>query len=403
MTVKIKPSILSGEVKAPPSKSMAHRLLICAGLSDGYSIIKNIAYSEDVLATIDCLEASGASVTRGADFIRIKGASPLKSKGGRYFCRESGSTLRFFLPLAMLSECESIFSGSERLMERPMSVYKKIAEQRGLFYEKSSDGLLCVRGKLKAGTYKVSADISSQFISGLLFALPLCDGDSEIILEGKIESRSYIDLTLEAMKMFGVSASWRDDSLYIRGGQSYKCTELNVEGDYSNAAFFEAFNLVGGDVTVKGLREDTGQGDKVYKSLFSLLKAGKPTLDIRNCPDLAPILMALAAELNGAVLEGTARLRIKESDRGLVMKRELSKFGAEIELSDNKIVINKSGLSAPSELLYSHNDHRVVMSLAVLCSKYGGEIKGAEAVKKSYPDFFVHTAKLGMEAIINDD
>lgn len=402
MTVKIKPSLISGEVTAPPSKSMTHRFLICAGLSEGESLISNISYSEDILATLDCLEKMGAEITRGKDFVKIRGVLPEKFSGADYFCRESGSTLRFLLPLALLSDKESTFSGSVRLMERPMSVYEAIAREKGIFY-KNTDGVLRVRGKLTSGLYKVAADVSSQFISGLLFALVLCEGDSEILLEGKIESRSYIDMTLEAMNMFGAEAFWKGNSLIIKGGQCYKSADFAVEGDCSNAAFLDAFNLIGGNVSVKGLRGDTLQGDAVYKEYFSLLENGRPTLDVSNCPDLAPVLMSLAAELNGAVLKGTARLRIKESDRGAVMKQELSKLGADIEVLEDEIIINKTTLKAPEEPFDSHNDHRVAMSLAVLCSKYGGIIEGAEAVRKSYPDFFECAATIGMETEKYDD
>ena len=403
MTVKIKPSKVCGRVKAPSSKSMSHRLLICAGLSEGESYIKNIAYSEDILATLDCLAEMGAEITKGADFIKIKGTLPSENSFCEYYCRESGSTLRFFVPLAMLSENESTFTGSERLMERPLSVYERIARENGLYY-KNEGGILRVKGKLTSGCYSVAADISSQFISGMLFALPLCEGDSEIHLEGTVSSRSYIDMTLEAMEMFGVKASWKDgNTLFISGGQSYQGKNLTVEGDYSNAAFLDAFNLMGGKVDVEGLREDTLQGDEIYRKYFSLLKEGNPVLDIENCPDLAPILMTLAAELNGARLTGTARLRIKESDRGAVMKQELSKFGADIEVYDDEIIINKTILTSSEEPLDSHNDHRVVMSLAVLCSKYGGEIRDAQAVRKSYPDFFERAVELGLEAETDDD
>ena len=397
MKVKISPSLISGEVTAPPSKSMSHRFLICAGLSEGESLISNISYSEDILATLDCLEKMGAEITRGTDFVKIRGVLPEKSEGADYFCRESGSTLRFLLPLALLSDKESTFRGSGRLMERPMSAYEAIAKEKDFFYE-NTDGVLRVRGKLSSGLYKVAADVSSQFISGLLFALPMCEGDSEILPEGNIESRSYIDMTLEVMKIFGVEASWKADRLTIKGGQRYKSAFLTVEGDYSNAAFLDAFNLVGGNVTVKGLRADTLQGDAIYREYFSLLENGRPTLDVSNCPDLAPVLMCLAAEHSGAILRGTARLRIKESDRGTVMKQELSKLGADIEVREDEIIINETTLKAPTELFDSHNDHRVVMSLAVLCSKYGGMIEGAEAVRKSFPDFFIRTAEIGMEA-----
>ncbi len=397
MTIEITPSQLKGEVTAPPSKSMAHRLLICAALSKGESTISNIAYSEDILATLDCIKAMGVAVREKDNTITLCGVSPFTVAECTYNCRESGSTLRFFIPVSMLSEKKSLFTGYGRLPERPMEVYEKIADEKGIYYSKTSDGI-CIGGTLSAGRYTVRGDISSQFVSGLLFALPLCDGDSEITLTGKVESRSYIDMTLSAMMTFGVKAEWKDENtLLIKGGQIYKGCNVSVEGDWSNAAFIDAFNLVGGNVAVKGLCENSLQGDSVYKEYFALLKEGAPTLDLSNCPDLAPVIMSLACELNGAVLKGTKRLKLKESDRGAVMAQELSKFGADIDLYEDEIVIHKKELIAPEAVLFGHNDHRVVMSLCVLLSKYGGEIDGAEAVKKSYPDFFEIIGSLGAE------
>lgn len=397
MKVKIIPSKAEGTVNAPSSKSMGHRLLICAGLCEGESLIENVNYSEDILATLDCLESMGAVILKNENSVKIKGVSPFEAESCVYHCRESGSTLRFFIPLAMLNASENLFTGYGRLMERPMTVYEKITAEKKITYIKNSDGIT-VGGVLPSGRYTVSADISSQFISGLLFALPLCSGESEIELTGTIESRSYIDMTIDAMKSFGVEVQWKNENtLFIKGNQKYVSQNLTVEGDYSNAAFPDAFNYVGGNVAVTGLNKNSLQGDKIYKKYFELLKHGRPTLDIRNCPDLAPILMSLACELNGANLMGTKRLKIKESDRGEVMKQELTKFGADIDVYEDEIIINKSQLTKPSQTLLSHNDHRVVMSLAVLCSKYGGEIEGAEAVKKSYPDFFQKTKFLGLE------
>lgn len=403
MTVNIRPSKLRGKVTAPSSKSMGHRLLICAGLSEGKSEIKNILYSEDILATLDCLKAMGAEIQTDGDTVTVVGTLPQRSVGGEFRCRESGSTLRFFIPLAMLSSGESLFTGYGRLMERPMSVYERVAEERNISYTKTPDGIK-VGGTLTAGKFTVAGDISSQFISGLLFALPLCQGDSEIRLTGNIESRSYIDMTMQAMSLFGVTAQWENDNtLYIKGNQSYKSRSVTVEGDCSNAAFLDAFNLLGGDTQVLGLGESTLQGDSIYKEYFDLLLQGTPTLDIGNCPDLAPVLMTLAAANNGCKLINTARLKIKESDRGAVMAGELSKFGAHIEVYDNEIVVNKAELYTPKDDLYCHNDHRVVMSLAVLASVYGGRLKGAEAVKKSFPDFFHKVKALGMEVETDDN
>lgn len=403
MKIKINPCVLRGTVKAPPSKSMAHRLLICSGLSVGESIIDNISYSQDILATIDCLNKMGACTSKDESRVWVMGTSPLEAESDLYPCRESGSTLRFFIPLSMLSEKDNLFTGYGRLMARPMSVYEKIAKERGIPYKNSKDGIT-VGGVLHGGLYTIDADVSSQFISGLLFALPFCRCDSEIVLKGKISSKSYIDMTIEALSVFGVMAGWKNDNtLFIKGNQKYRCCDVTVEGDYSNAAFLDAFNYVGSDITVEGLTDDTLQGDRVYKEYFRMLKEGVPALDITDCPDLAPILMTLACEMNGATLTGTHRLKIKESDRGQVMKAELSKFGAEIEVYDDEIKIDKSTLHAPGEILSSHNDHRVVMSLAVLCSKYGGEIENAEAVSKSYPDFFEKTKALGLEMETDDD
>ena len=394
MKIKISPSFLRGKITAPPSKSMCHRLLICAGLSVGESLISNVSYSEDILATLDCLGAMGAEIFKGEDFVKIKGTLPQR---GAFMCRESGSTLRFFIPIAMLSEGESAFTGYGRLMERPMEIYESIAREKNLTYIKDEKGIT-VGGRLTAGDYTVPANVSSQFISGLLFARPLCEGDSRIILTGEIESRSYIDMTLRAMELFGVSAVWQEENIiYIRGNQLYKADNLTVEGDCSNAAFLDAFNLVAGDVTVEGLSSDTLQGDMIYKEYFSLLRQGTPTLDIKNCPDLAPILMTVAAAKNGCRLTNTARLKIKESDRGTVMAQELSKFGAAVRVYDNEIVIDKAELYSPKDDLYCHNDHRVVMALAVLCALYGGTLEGAQAVSKSYPDFFDKVKSLGLE------
>ena len=401
MTVNIKPSCLKGQVTAPPSKSMSHRLLICAGLSEGESEIKNIAFSEDVLATIDCLEAMGAEIKISGDSVTVKGTLPKKE--ATYHCRESGSTLRFFIPLAMLGEGTSLFKGYGRLMERPMQVYETIASERGIPYEKDSEGISVGSG-LASGRYVLPGNVSSQFVSGLLFALPLCQGDSEIELTDNIESRSYIDMTIEALSLFGVNVNWKNETtLYIKGNQSYKSVRLTVEGDYSNAAFLDAFNFIGGEVEVTGLCESSLQGDRIYKEYFSLLRQGTPTLDIKNCPDLAPIIMTLAAANNGCRLINTQRLKIKESDRGAVMAQELTKFGADIKVSDNEIVIDKATLYRPKDDLYCHNDHRVVMSLAVLSSLYGGRLMGAEAVKKSFPDFFDKVKALGMEVEISDN
>ena len=398
MVVEIKPSLPKGTVKAPPSKSMAHRLLICAGLCEGESVIENVAYSEDVTATLDCLEQLGAKVKKDGDTVYITGAGGAESFGaGTFSCRESGSTLRFLIPVAMLSSGKSLFTGYGRLMQRPMEIYERLAEEKGVFFSKSPEGIT-VSGVLSAGEYRLRGDVSSQFVTGLLFALPLVRGNSRIILTGKPESTGYIDMTVAALSLFGVEVvKVKENEFYIKGSQKYKAGHFTVEGDCSNAAFIDAFGLLGADIRCEGIPENTLQGDSVYKEYFTLLKDGAPVVDVSQYPDLAPVLMSLAAALNGATLTGTKRLKIKESDRGEVMKQELLKFGAVIETDENEIRILKAKLRSPAEKLYAHNDHRVVMSLAVLCSLYGGIIEGAQAVKKSYPDFFDVMKKSGLE------
>jgi 3-phosphoshikimate 1-carboxyvinyltransferase len=286
-------------------------------------------------------------------------------------------------------------------MERPHEVYSLLAEEKGFYFEQRNSKIY-VRGPLPAGEYKVPGNISSQFITGLLFALSTLQDDSRIYIKGNIESRSYINLTLSAMADFGVNCVWENEStIYIKGGQRYTATKISVEGDYSAAAFIEAFNLFGGEVTVKGLRAESLQGDRVYREHFRALSEGFCKIDLTDCPDLAPILFSVAAAKHGAEFVGTRRLKIKESDRAEVMAEELSKLGCAVSVYENRVVIEGSPLKAPMEPLCGHNDHRIVMALSVLLTLLGGEISGAEAVKKSYPDFFLHLEKLGIK--VNTD
>ncbi|MEE0970258.1 MAG: 3-phosphoshikimate 1-carboxyvinyltransferase [Clostridia bacterium] len=405
MKVKISPSVANGNVFAPPSKSLAHRLLICAGMSEDESIIHGISDSEDISATLDCLETFGATYTRigEGDTIKIRGVDFTKaSPKGVLPCRESGSTLRFFIPPALLSGSTTMFSGSETLMKRPMEVYIKLCSEGDMLF--LSDGKSIVtKGKLKSGNYTVVGNISSQFISGLLFALPLCNGDSKISITPPIESRSYIDLTLSALETFGIKASWQDEhTIFIPGSQKYKGTEASVEGDYSNAAFLDAFNLLGGNVTTEGLMDGSLQGDSVYPRYFEMISKGSPSIHLGDCPDLGPIMFAMAAAKHGGVFSGTRRLKIKESDRANAMASELRKFGVTVSVSDDSVVIFPSDFHAPTETLFGHNDHRIVMSLAVLLTVCGGEIEGAEAINKSFPDFFEKITALGIGVTKSD-
>ena len=393
MTAVFKPSALSGAVSAPPSKSASHRLLVLAALSGGRCKVKNLAYSEDVLAMIDCLRALGARVDLDGSEAEVDGAGFMKDPESELYCRESGNTLRFLIPLCLTAGKRFNLHGSTRLMERPQSVYESLCRERG--FEYSGAGPISVKGRLCAGQYSLDGSVSSQFITGMIFALLFCEGESKIKILPPFESRSYVELTLSAIRRFGGEVGFTDPLTIFVKGKSLAPCDVEVEGDYSNAAFLEAFNLIGGDVKVSGLTEDSAQGDKIYREHYKALAAGRPTIDISDCPDLGPILMSLGAMLNGCVLTGTRRLSMKESDRGAAMQRELKKFGVDIVCEENRITVPKIALNPPIEPLCGHNDHRIVMSLSVMCSKFGGKIEGAEAVSKTYPAFFEDIKSLG--------
>ncbi len=400
MNVTIKKGKAQGTIIAPPSKSVAHRMLICGGLANAKSTITGINYSEDVQATLDCLAAIGVQYTHTGDVLEITGREVKKNKQiQEFFCRESGATLRFFIPLALLTGKKSIFYGTPNLLSRPLSVYQGICKEQDLMFVKEKERII-LEGPLKAGNFKVQGNISSQFISGLLFALPVLKKDSQISITQPIESHSYIDLTINVMRRFGMKIEWKNErTLYIPGGQKYSPVTDSVEGDYSNASFFSALNLLGGNVTVEGLNENSVQGDRIYSKYFEMIKRGTPSINISDCPDLGPILFALAAANNGGIFTGTRRLQMKESDRGTAMAEELRKFGVSVTVNEDNVIVFPSEFHKPSEILNGHNDHRVVMALSILCTIFGGEIEGAEAVNKSFPDFFEKLQSVGIEVI----
>lgn len=398
MKVKISPSRLAGEICAPPSKSYAHRLMICAALAEGESTIRGISESEDMLATLDCIAALGAKYEKIGDTVKICGKTGKTPEGAVLRCRESGSTLRFMIPPA-LTGGRVRFEGTPRLLERGVGIYEQLLGDKGIEIKKDSGGIE-FSGALTAGEYVLRGDVSSQFITGLLFALPLLDGDSVIKILPPVESRAYIDITAAALGSFGIKiAEHKKNTFAVPGGQRYAAGDKTVEGDWSNAAALEAFNLIGGKVNVNGLNENSIQGDRVCLEYFRELAKPGAELDISNCPDLGPVLFALAAALgNGARFTGTRRLRIKESDRAAVMAQELEAFGIETELHENSVTIKPGKISAPDRELSSHNDHRIVMALTLLCSITGGVIDGAQAVRKSYPNYFDALKNLGLEA-----
>nr|MCR5609261.1 3-phosphoshikimate 1-carboxyvinyltransferase [Lachnospiraceae bacterium] len=346
---------------------------------------------------IDCLKALGADITAKEDKVYIKGITDIKASD-ILRCNECGSTLRFFIAICLLGKSEITLSGSTRLMERPLDIYEKMCKEQNLLFNKEDINLLKIKGPLKSGTYNIDGSVSSQFISGLLFALPLLDGDSRIVIEGHLESKPYINMTIKALKAFKVIAVWENDNtIFVKGNQSYEANDLSVEGDWSNAAFFLA---LGDKVKVNGLDYNSLQGDKICEEYYKKLSEGNVTLDISDCPDLGPVLFSYAGLHNGATFTGTNRLKIKESDRILSMKEELIKFGIDVIEGDNEVTITKTKLQKPKEVLESHNDHRITMALSTILVITGGSIDGAECISKSMPDFFEKLKKLGADVEI---
>lgn len=397
MKVEIRPGSARGTVAAPPSKSYAHRLILCAALAQGTSTVRGVSQSEDMGATLDCISSLGARYQLDGDVLTVRGASGPLAQNACFPCRESGSTLRFFLPLALVKGSGAVFTGTRRLMERGVSVYETLFAKKNISLQKSSESLT-VSGRLTPGRYTLRGDVSSQFVTGLLFALPLLDGQSVLQVLQPVESRPYIDITLDAMKAFGATVTEApENTFHIPGGQTYRPMDVTVEGDWSNAAALLALNELGGDVTVTGLHTDSLQGDRICVEYLRRLSAPEAVLDLSGCPDLGPVLFAVAAANHGAVFTGTRRLKIKESDRAQVMAEELKKFGVFAEVGENTVKIPDGGIKKPDTVLCGHNDHRVIMALSLLASQVGGVIDEAEAVRKSYPDFFRDLKRLGLE------
>ena len=396
MIAAFTPCSLKGSIDAPPSKSMAHRYLIGAALSGKTCRISGFDYSEDILASMDCLKELGARIAVQGDCVTIDPDRFMTAENPVLSCRESGSTLRFFIPLALCLGREVTLRGSRRLFERPLEIYEALCREKEFAFAKTEDTLtLC--GKLSSGHYAIRGDVSSQFITGLVFALIYLGGDSEIEIVPPFESRSYVNLTLSALRSFGADVAFTDAyHIVIRESQMHAYCG-RIEGDYSNAAFLDAFNHIGSDVSVGNLRDDSLQGDRVYQDYFRLISEGTPTLDISDCPDLGPVLFALAAMKNGAVFTGTDRLKAKESDRGMAMHEELVKLGGGLIFGDNRITVPKQQLAYRGEPLSGHNDHRIVMAMSLVLSRIGGAIDDAQAVRKSYPGFFEDIQKLGAE------
>lgn len=397
MKVKILPSKTSGEVSAPPSKSFAHRYLIGSVLSRGKCVIKNIADSDDISATLSCIEQLGGSVTKDGNIVTVIPTNEKQIENAVFDCKESGSTLRFFIPVVLATGAKNCtFLGSERLLARGIKEYEKLFENSDVTI-KSDEKSIEISGTLSAGNYEISGEVSSQYTTGMLFALSVLDGKSTLKITGNAESRAYVDMTIKVLKDFGADIAEPEKNYFeINGKGRLSPGEFTVEGDWSNAAFLIALSRLLGTISVSGLNENSVQGDRFSSVAFDALDGENAEIDLKDCPDLAPILFAYAAYKNGGKFTNTRRLRVKESDRANVMAEELKKFGANVKVYENSVEIEKTQLKPPIVPLCGHNDHRIVMALSVLAAVFGAEIDGAEAVNKSYPDFFRVIKKAGV-------
>lgn len=397
MKVKILPSKTSGEVSAPPSKSFAHRYLIGSVLSCGKCVIKNIADSDDISATLSCIEQLGGSVTKDGNIVTVIPTNEKQIENAVFDCKESGSTLRFFIPVVLATGAKNCtFLGSERLLARGIKEYEKLFENSDVKI-KSDEKSIEVNGTLLAGNYEISGEVSSQYTTGMLFALSRLTGKSTLKITGNAESRAYVDMTIKVLKDFGADITETEKNFFeINGKGRLSPGEFTVEGDWSNAAFLIALSRLVGTISVSGLNENSVQGDRFCTAAFDALDGENAEIDLKDCPDLAPILFSYATYKNGGKFINTRRLRVKESDRANVMAEELKKFGANVKVYENSVEIEKTQLKPPIVPLCGHSDHRIVMALSVLAAVFGAEIDGAEAVNKSYPDFFRVIKKAGV-------
>ena len=409
MEVKITPAKLRGTIVPPPSKSRAHRLIIAAALGSGESVISNVAFSQDILATLTAMEQLGAQwEKRSEDSICIKGlqgGKPILGADGLPHpdCGESGSTLRFLIPVALAVAGGGVFTGRGRLMERPQKPYFDLFEEKGIDYT-LENGVLTVRGQLTSGEYALRGDVSSQFFTGLLYALSLIDGDSIIRSTTPLESRSYVDMTVDALSKFGVEiaeASGEYPAYEVRGGQPFLACDCGVEADWSQAGFYYAAKGIGNEIEIEGMNAYSRQGDmKIVPYYLKMLGSGEVILDVSDCPDLVPPL-AVQAVLRGAGnvtrITNAARLRIKESDRLTSVTTVLRALGAHIdELEDGLVIYGQDELLGGTTI-EPFNDHRIAMMTAIAATRCREPVgvRNAECVQKSYPDFWEAYEKLG--------
>ena len=396
MRVTITPGRLSGAVTPPASKSQCHRLIIAASLARGTSVLHNISPSQDIAATLRCMQALGA-VDEGETIQGIP-AHPVYPDLPLLNCGESGSTLRFLVPVALAVAGGGVFTGQGRLMERPMEPYEDICRQQGIRYDRTPEGLR-VRGTLHPGIFELPGDVSSQFITGLLFALPLLGEESEIVLTSRLQSAGYVEMTLDALQRFGVQVETTKTGWRIPGNQHYRPQTLTAEGDWSQAAFWLSAGMLGSPVMLRGMDPKSIQGDRIIQTYCRRLSGEGPVaLDVGQCPDLAPALALIAALRTGelTLLVNAGRLRLKESDRIESITAALSALGAKITADEDSMSI--TGVARLSGgVCQSWNDHRIAMMLAIAATRAASPVTilGAECVAKSYPKFWADYAALG--------
>ncbi|MCM1053978.1 MAG: 3-phosphoshikimate 1-carboxyvinyltransferase [Bacteroides sp.] len=393
--ITITPSKLSGRITVPASKSISHRALICAALASGRSEIKNLLDCADTRATINILKAFGAKICREGDLTVVEGiASPAGNAVAD--CLESGSTLRFLIPVAAALGIEAEFHGRAKLPERPITPYFTELTKNGIIFETRKMPYK-IFGKLKPGDYSLAGDISSQFISGLLFALPLLDGDSRIFITSPLQSKPYVDLTIAELNKFGINAEETEYGYFVEGNQSYAPQNTVIEADMSQAAFFVAANALGSDIEIEGLNLNSLQGDKAIIDIVKNADGNAFDADASQIPDLVPILAVLAAFSKGTShIANCGRLRLKESDRLAVTAAELNRLGAKVTENSDSLTIE--GVEKfHGGVCDSHTDHRISMSLAIASTRCTEPItiNGADCVSKSYPDFFEDFKSLG--------
>lgn len=401
MDVCIQPRRLSGVVTPPPSKSLAHRLVIAASLAAGSSTIRRLDFSADVEATLRCMQALGARWETAEDGLRICGIGGIRQPFGdlpRFDCGESGSTLRFLIPISMAAGQGGVFTGHGRLMERPQQPYFDLFRERGIPWEQE-DGVLTIQGRLSPGEYRLPGNVSSQFFTGLLMALPLLEGPSVITSTTELESASYVTMTMGVLEQCGIRVRYSPQirSFGVVPGV-YAPFEAAVEADWSQAAFWYAASTLGSNLRLRGLNGHSSQGDAAVVSHCKLLsQGGTVSIDLSDCPDLLPPLAAMAAVRRGTThFTHAARLRLKESDRLSTVSRMLKALGGAVsEEPDGLTVYGVSTL--PGGTVDGANDHRIVMAAAIAATRCQGPvtIRGAEAVKKSYPGFWRDYESLG--------